>query len=74
VVRKSFSRVRRVIDRRCELSKVFEALRYLGEGCSRGKVIVTVLGSDQAAAAQVENQLTASFTDPDGHIWEIAQG
>ena len=31
-----------VIDRRCPLSEADEALRYLGEGHSRGKVVITV--------------------------------
>jgi NADPH:quinone reductase-like Zn-dependent oxidoreductase len=34
-----------VIDRRFQLSEVPEALRYLGEGSAKGKVVVT-LGSD----------------------------
>jgi NADPH:quinone reductase-like Zn-dependent oxidoreductase len=34
-----------VIDRQYELSEVPEALRYLGEGHARGKVVVTVPGS-----------------------------
>lgn len=33
--------VRSVIDRRYELSQVPEALRYLGEGHARGKVVIT---------------------------------
>ena len=35
-------RVRPVIDRRYELDEVAEALRYLGEGHARGKIVVTV--------------------------------
>jgi len=35
-----------VIDRQYELSELREALRYLGEGHARGKVVVTVLGDD----------------------------
>ena len=31
-----------VVDRRYELSRVPEALRYLGEGHARGKVVITV--------------------------------
>ena len=31
-----------VIDRRYELSQAPDALRYLGEGHSRGKVVITV--------------------------------
>jgi len=34
-----------VIDRQYELSEASEALRYLGEGHARGKVVVTVPGS-----------------------------
>ena len=33
-----------VIDRRCPLSEVPEALRYFGEGHARGKVVITVYG------------------------------
>ena len=35
-------KVRSVIDRRYELSRVPEALEYLGEGHARGKVVITV--------------------------------
>jgi NADPH:quinone reductase-like Zn-dependent oxidoreductase len=35
-----------VIDRRYPLSEAAEALRYLGEGHARGKVVITVV--DQA--------------------------
>jgi NADPH:quinone reductase-like Zn-dependent oxidoreductase len=35
-----------VIDRQYELSEVPEALRYLGEGHARGKIVVTVSGDD----------------------------
>jgi NADPH:quinone reductase-like Zn-dependent oxidoreductase len=35
-----------VIDRQYELSEVPEALRYLGEGHARGKIVVTVSGND----------------------------
>jgi NADPH:quinone reductase-like Zn-dependent oxidoreductase len=31
-----------VIDRRYELSELADALRYLGEGHARGKVVITV--------------------------------
>jgi NADPH:quinone reductase-like Zn-dependent oxidoreductase len=34
--------VRPVIDRRYTLNEVPEALRYLGEGHARGKVVITV--------------------------------
>jgi NADPH:quinone reductase-like Zn-dependent oxidoreductase len=34
-----------VIDRQYELSEASEALRYLGKGHARGKVVVTVPGS-----------------------------
>ena len=34
--------LRPVIDRRYTLSEVPEALRYLGEGHARGKVVITV--------------------------------
>lgn len=34
--------IRSVIDRRYELSQVAEALRYLGEGHARGKIVITV--------------------------------
>ena len=35
-------KVRSVIDRRYELSQTADALRYLGEGHARGKVVITV--------------------------------
>ncbi len=35
-----------VIDKRYGLSEVSEALRYLGEGHARGKIVVTVLGDE----------------------------
>jgi NADPH:quinone reductase-like Zn-dependent oxidoreductase len=35
-------KVRSVVDRRYELSEAADALRYLGEGHARGKVIITV--------------------------------
>ena len=35
-------KMRSVIDRRYELSQVPDALRYLGEGHARGKVVITV--------------------------------
>jgi NADPH:quinone reductase-like Zn-dependent oxidoreductase len=35
-------KVKPVIDRRYPLSEVPEALRYLGEGHARGKVVITV--------------------------------
>ncbi|MDQ3164046.1 MAG: zinc-binding dehydrogenase, partial [Actinomycetota bacterium] len=35
-------KVRSVIDRRFELSETADALRYLGEGHARGKVIITM--------------------------------
>ena len=34
-----------VIDRRYRLSEVPEALRYFGEGCAKGKVVITVKGA-----------------------------
>jgi NADPH:quinone reductase-like Zn-dependent oxidoreductase len=37
--------VKPVIDRRYTLSKTPEALRYLGEGHARGKVVITMLGN-----------------------------
>ena len=36
--------VKPVIDRRYELSDVAEALRYMGEGHAKGKVVITVQG------------------------------
>ncbi len=35
-------KVKSVIDRRYELSQVPDAVRYLGEGHARGKVIITM--------------------------------
>ncbi len=35
-------KVKPVIDRRYPLSEVAEALRYLGEGHARGKVVITI--------------------------------
>jgi NADPH:quinone reductase-like Zn-dependent oxidoreductase len=35
-------KVKLVIDRRYPLSEVPEALRYLGEGHAKGKVVITV--------------------------------
>jgi NADPH:quinone reductase-like Zn-dependent oxidoreductase len=35
-----------VIDRRYELTEVPEALRYLGDGHAKGKVVINILGSD----------------------------
>lgn len=35
-------KVRSVIDRRFELSETVDALRYLGEGHARGKIVITV--------------------------------
>jgi NADPH:quinone reductase-like Zn-dependent oxidoreductase len=35
-------KVKPVIDRRFELREVADALRYLGEGHARGKVVITV--------------------------------
>jgi NADPH:quinone reductase-like Zn-dependent oxidoreductase len=35
-------KVTSAIDRRYELSEIAEALRYLGEGHARGKVVITV--------------------------------
>ena len=37
--------VKPVIDRRYALSETPEALRYLGEGHARGKVVITMLGN-----------------------------
>jgi NADPH:quinone reductase-like Zn-dependent oxidoreductase len=34
--------VKPVIDKRYTLSEVAEALRYLGEGHARGKVVITI--------------------------------
>ena len=39
-------KVAAVIDRRFPLSQVAEAVRYLGEGNARGKVVITVRGAD----------------------------
>ncbi len=36
-------KVRLVIDKHFSLSKTAEALRYLGEGHAKGKVVITVL-------------------------------
>ena len=36
-----------VIDRRYTLSEVAEALRYLGEGHARGKVVITLEHSNK---------------------------
>ena len=35
-------KMRSVIDRRYELSQTPDAMRYLGEGHARGKVVITV--------------------------------
>ena len=35
-------KMRSVIDRRYELSQTLDAMRYLGEGHARGKVVITV--------------------------------
>ena len=35
-------KVTSVIDRRCELSEIANAFRYLGEGHARGKIVITV--------------------------------
>jgi NADPH:quinone reductase-like Zn-dependent oxidoreductase len=35
-----------VIDRRYQLSELPEALRYLGEGHARGKIVVNVVADD----------------------------
>jgi NADPH:quinone reductase-like Zn-dependent oxidoreductase len=35
-------RVKPVIDRRYELGEIADALRYMGEGHARGKIVVTV--------------------------------
>jgi NADPH:quinone reductase-like Zn-dependent oxidoreductase len=40
-------RVRPVIDRRYPLSKVSDALQYLGEGHARGKVVITLEDNDK---------------------------
>jgi NADPH:quinone reductase-like Zn-dependent oxidoreductase len=34
--------VKPVVDRRYELSQAAEALRYLGEGHARGKVVISI--------------------------------
>jgi NADPH:quinone reductase-like Zn-dependent oxidoreductase len=39
-------KIKPVIDRRYELSEAPEALRYLGEGHARGKVVITVRGKE----------------------------
>lgn len=44
--------VKPVIARRYPLSEAAEALRYLGEGHARGKIVITL--NDQAAAAPVK--------------------
>jgi NADPH:quinone reductase-like Zn-dependent oxidoreductase len=41
-----------VIDRRYPLSETVEALRYLGEGHARGKVIITVAGASQSTTTR----------------------
>jgi NADPH:quinone reductase-like Zn-dependent oxidoreductase len=40
-------KVKPVIDRRYSLSEAAEALRYLGEGHARGKVVITVAQNNQ---------------------------
>jgi NADPH:quinone reductase-like Zn-dependent oxidoreductase len=35
-----------VIDKRYQLTEVPEALRYLGEGHARGKIVVNVVADD----------------------------
>ena len=39
-----------VIDRRYPLSEVAEAIRYLGEGHARGKVVITVEHNNKTTA------------------------
>ena len=39
-------RIRSVIDRRYPLSETAEALRYIGEGHARGKIVITVADED----------------------------
>ena len=39
-----------VVDRTFPLSEVPEAIRYLRDGRAHGKVVITVLGADHAAA------------------------
>ena len=41
------SKVKPVIDRRYPLSQTADALRYLGEGHARGKLVITVADSEQ---------------------------
>jgi NADPH:quinone reductase-like Zn-dependent oxidoreductase len=41
-------KVKPVIDRRYPLSEAAEALRYLGAGHARGKVIITMAQDDKA--------------------------
>jgi NADPH:quinone reductase-like Zn-dependent oxidoreductase len=41
-------KVKPVIDRRYALSEAAEALRYLGEGHARGKIVITMENGRQA--------------------------
>jgi NADPH:quinone reductase-like Zn-dependent oxidoreductase len=41
-------KVKSVIDRRYSLSEAAEALRYLGEGHARGKIVITMENGDKA--------------------------
>ena len=40
-------KVKSVIDRRYPLSEAAEALRYLGEGHARGKIVITLENGDK---------------------------
>ena len=40
-------KIKPVIDRRYPLSETADALRYLGEGHARGKLVITVADSEQ---------------------------
>ena len=43
-------KIKPVIDRRYSLNEVPEAIRYVGEGHARGKVVITVHPSGEPAA------------------------
>ena len=40
-------KVKSVIDRRYSLNEAAEALRYLGEGHARGKIVITMENGDK---------------------------